>query len=160
VVHKRTETENKTKHEWAPQPVKIQGRKRKKTMAESVKNVFLNFTSEKMLHENDRKDGKGSVINVSIPVAQSKTGFGSFAVNPGQVLAATKKDGSIVDGYKSILLGQPDKTRKVSIATKVTKAGKVSYENIDMTNEQIVAEVAAARKAYRAAQATEPATEE
>lgn len=119
------------------------------------KNLFLNFTSEAMLHTNDKKDGSGSVVNVSIPVATSSTGYGSFAVNPGQVLPAVKQDGTVVDGYKSILLGAAEKTRKVSIAVK--KGKKTVYETIDMTNEAIVNSVQEARKAYRAAQATESA---
>lgn len=118
-------------------------------------NVFMNFVNEAMLHTNAKKDGSGEVVNVSIPCAESKTGYGSFPVNPGQVLDARLKDGSTKDGYKSILLGAADKTRKVSIATKVTKAGKATYGTIEMTNQQIIDSVNAARKAYVAAQATE-----
>ena len=122
-----------------------------------AKNVFLNFVNEAMLHTNAKKDGSGEVVNVSIPCVESKTGYGSFAVNPGQVLDARLKDGSTKDGYKSILLGAPDKVRKVSICTKMTKAGKATYETIELTNQAIADAVSAARKAYVAAQATETA---
>lgn len=117
---------------------------------EKANNLFLNWTPEAMLHENAKKDGTGSVINVSIHVAQSKTGLGSFAVNPKQVLAQTKRDGSEAAGYKAIVLGQPTGKRQVSICTKAGK--KPVYSTIEMTNEEIVASVAAARKEYREAQ--------
>ena len=111
-------------------------------------NVFMNYTSEAMLHTNKTAEGK-EFVNVSIPCKASKTGYASFAVNCGQVLPAKKKDGTIVDGYKSILLGDADKTRKVSVATN--KKG-TNYKTIEMTNSAIIAEVAEARKAYRASQ--------
>lgn len=76
---------------------------------------FINFISEKMLHVNKTSDGK-EFVNVSFPCSESKTGYASFGVNLGQVLNATKRDGTIVEGYKSILLGDAEKTRKVSIA--------------------------------------------
>ena len=120
------------------------------------KNIFANFVSEAMLHTNTTADGK-EFVNVSIPCSKSSTGYASFAVNVGQVLDATKKDGTVVPGYKSILLGAADKTRKVSVATGKKK---ITYKTIDMTNEEIVAEITASRKAYRAAQATEAAVEQ
>lgn len=110
-------------------------------------NLFLNYVSEKLIHANQTEDGSREFANVSIPVEGSKSGYGSFAVNKGQILDATKKDGTVVPGMKNILLGAPEKTRKVSI-----QKGK-SYKTIEMTNQEIVDAVAASRKAYRAAQA-------
>ena len=124
-----------------------------------AKNLFMNFTSEAMLHKNQTADGK-EFYNVSIPCSQSSTGYASFAVNVGQVLDATKKDGTVVPGYKSILLGAADKSRKVSVATGKKK---ISYKRIEMTNKEIVDSVNASRKAYRAANAAvaeEPALEQ
>ena len=111
-------------------------------------NLFLNYVSDKLIHANTTEDGSREFANVSIPVEGSKSGYGSFAVNKGQILDATKKDGSVVPGMKNILLGAADKTRKVSIQT-----GKKSFKTVEMTNQQIVDAVAASRKAYRAAQA-------
>lgn len=111
-------------------------------------NAFINFVSEKMLHGNQTAEGK-QFVNVSFGCAQSKTGIASFAVNVGQVLNATKKDGTVVDGYKSILLGDADKTRKVSVATN--KKG-TNYKTIEMTNGQIAEAFKASRTAYRQAQ--------
>lgn len=119
-----------------------------------AKNIFMNFANEAMLHANQTAEGK-SFTNVSIPCSKSATGYASFAVNDGQVLPATKKDGTVVDGYKSILMGSADKTRNVSVAVK--KGRKTVYETISMTNQEIVDCVNAARKAYRASQATETA---
>ena len=110
-------------------------------------NIFLNYVSEKLIHSNQTEDGSRQFANVSIPVEGSDNGYGSFAVNLGQVLNATKKDGSVVAGMKNILLGEADKVRKVSIQ----KGGQ--YETVDMTNAEIRDAVAASRKAYRAATA-------
>ena len=111
---------------------------------------FINFISEKMLHVNKTTDGK-EFVNVSFPCAQSKTGYASFGVNMGQVLDAKKKDGTVVSGYKSILLGDAEKTRKVSVATN--KKG-TSFKNIELTNAQIAAEFEESRKAYKIATTT------
>ena len=111
---------------------------------------FINFISEKMLHVNKTADGK-EFVNVSFPCAESKTGYAAFAVNMGQVLDAKKHDGTVVAGYKSILLGDAEKTRKVSVATN--KKG-TSYKNIEMTNAAIADAFEESRKAYKAAAAT------
>lgn len=108
---------------------------------------FINFISEKMLHVNKTADGK-EFVNVSFPCAQSKTGYASFGVNMGQVLDAKKKDGTVVAGYKSVLLGDAEKTRKVSVATN--KKG-TSFKNIEMTNAAIADSYEASRKAYKEA---------
>lgn len=115
-----------------------------------MNNTFINFVSAKLLHTNKANNGR-EFVNVSIPVEASKTGYGSFAVNPGQVMNSTKKDGSLVDGYKNILLGAADKQRQVSICTKTaTKKSPAQYSTIAMTNGEIAEAVAASRKAYRA----------
>lgn len=108
---------------------------------------FINFISEKMLHTNRTADGK-EFVNVSFPCAESKTGYASFGVNLGQVLDAKKKDGTVVAGYKSVLLGDDEKTRKVSVATN--KKG-TSFKNIEMTNAAIADSYEASRKAYKEA---------
>ena len=110
------------------------------------KNSWLNYVSEKMIHQNQTAEGK-EFANISIACPNSKTGLATIAVNLGQILDSTKKDGSVVDGMKNVLLGAPEKTRKVSIL----KGGQ--YETVEMTNAQIVKAVAESRKAYRAAEA-------
>lgn len=117
-------------------------------MAKKV-NAWMNYTSEKMIHINKTGEGK-EFANISIPCPQSKTGLATIAVNLGQVVQATKKDGTPVEGMKNILLGAPEKSRKVSIATN--KKG-TNYKSVEMTNADIAAMVAEERKAYRAAQA-------
>lgn len=112
-------------------------------------NLFLNYVSEKLIHTNQTSDGSRQFANVSIPVANSDNGYGSFAVNIGQVLQATKKDGTVVSGMKNILLGDPAKTRKMSVLV----GG--AYESVEMTNQQIADAVAESRKAYRAANEAE-----
>lgn len=111
---------------------------------------FINFISEKMLHVNKTADGK-EFVNVSFPCSESKTGYASFGVNLGQVLDAKKHDGTVVAGYKSVLLGDAEKTRKVSVATN--KKG-TNFKNIEMTNAAIADAFEESRKAYKAAAAT------
>ena len=111
---------------------------------------FINFISEKMLHTNRTADGK-EFVNVSFPCSESKTGYASFGVNLGQVLDAKKHDGTVVAGYKSVLLGDAEKTRKVSVATN--KKG-TNFKNIEMTNAAIADAFEESRKAYKAAAAT------
>lgn len=111
-------------------------------------NAWLNYTSDKMIHVNETAEGK-KFANISVSCPQSKTGIATLAVNLGQVIDSTRKDGTVVDGYKNILLGEADKTRKVSVATN--KKG-TNYKQIEMTNGEISKMVAEARKEYRAAQ--------
>lgn len=119
-------------------------------------NAWMNYVSEKMIHINKTAEGK-EFANISIACPQSKTGLATIAVNLGQVIDATKKDGSIVEGMKNILLGDPEKTRKVSIATN--KKG-TNYKTVEMSNADIAAMVLAERKAYRASKAEAPAEAE
>lgn len=114
----------------------------------NTNNTWVNFVSEKMIHINRTADGK-EFANISIACPKSKTGLGTIAVNLGQVIDATKKDGTVIEGMKNILLGAPEKTRKVSVATN--KKG-TAYKNIEMANKDIAEMILAERKAYRAAQ--------
>ena len=114
-----------------------------------MNNLFINFISEKLIHINTSSAGK-EFANVSFPCQESKTGYASFSVSMGQILNATKRDGSIVDGFKSILLGKADGTRKVSIATN--KKGS-NYTNIELTNAAIADMFNTARATYRAQRA-------
>lgn len=112
------------------------------------KNAWMNYISEKMVHINKTADGK-EFANISIACPKSKTGLATIAVNLGQVIDATKKDGSVVEGMKNVLLGDPAKSRKVSIATN--KKG-TNFKTVEMTNQEIAEMVLAERQAYRAAQ--------
>lgn len=116
----------------------------------AAKNLFINFVNDALIHINTRQDGK-EFANISIPCDQSKTGYGSFSVNMGQLLDATKRDGTTVDGYHSILLGKPDQKKKLSIAT--TKKGD-KWKNIEVTVQEIADMFNNAREAYRAQSAT------
>jgi hypothetical protein len=101
-----------------------------------MKNLFLNYVNEKYLHKNKTttKTGKTrTFINVSIPWPQSVNGLASFGVNVPQVYDSNTA------GYKSILLGAPEKTQRLSIFNGV------GFETISVTNAEIVAEVKAAR---------------
>ena len=121
------------------------------------KNVFLNWVSEKMIHINQTAEGR-QFASISFPCDKSATGYTTMGVNMGQMLPATKKDKTVVKGYKNVLLGKPDAERTVSICTKAAKGrAKAKYENVKMTNQAIADAVAADRAAYRQAQATQNA---
>ena len=119
-----------------------------------AKNLFINFVHEALIHVNTRQDGK-QFANISVPCQESKTGYASFAINMGQLLPATKRDGSEVAGYKSILLGNPEQTKKLSVATN--KKG-TSWKDITVTVQEIADMFNSAREAYRA-QSTASAAE-
>lgn len=119
-------------------------------MAESKKSVWLNYVSEKMVHVNKRESDGKEFANISIACPQSKTGLATIAVNLGQVINSTRKDGTVVEGYKNILLGKPERELTVSVATN--KKG-TNYKNIKLTAEQVANQYAEERKAYRKAQA-------
>ena len=61
-------------------------------MAAKKTNAWLNYVSEKMIHINKTGEGK-EFANISIACPQSKTGLATIAVNLGQVIDSTKKDG-------------------------------------------------------------------
>ena len=115
------------------------------------KNLFINFVHEALIHVNKTADGK-EFANISIPCDQSKTGYASFAVNMGQLFPATKRDGSVVDGYKSILLGKPEHQKKLSVATN--KKG-TNWKDIPVTVQQLKDMFEKSREAYKAANAGE-----
>ena len=109
-------------------------------------NLFLNNVNEKMLHS--QQGAKGEFYNVSFGCDKSASGLATVSVNKGQVLTATRKDGSTIDGYKSVLLGKPETKRLVSV-----QQADGTYASVEMTNAEIEAAYAAARAAYRAAKA-------
>lgn len=117
--------------------------------------IFMNYVSRNLVHAQtttDKKGDKRTFYNVSVPVADSANGYGSFSVNAGQVFASTKRDGTEISGLCSILLGAPEKTRKVSIACRKTKRSKITYTDVEMTNQAILDAWIASRKNYREAQ--------
>ena len=119
--------------------------KSKKTVAttETVKNTWINRVSEKLIHEQTSSTGK-AFKSISIPMAD---GYGSIAVNEGQVFAAKNRTtGEVVDGYYNVLLGAPEKERNISVPN-----GK-GFKSQKMTNKEIADLVDADRKAYKAAQ--------
>ena len=126
-------------------------------MANTKNNgLFINFISDKMLHKQTNKADGREFYSVSVACPSSESRFGTIAVTVGQVFAATKNHGTeTVDGYKNILLGAPEKMRKVSI-----KLADGSYTTVEMSNKDILDAFNAEREAYKAAQpapAEEPA---
>ncbi len=71
-----------------------------------------------------------------------------------QLLPAKKKDGTVVNGKYSILLGKPEKEKAVSIATNNAKdKAKRTYASVKLTNAQIAEYISTARNAYSEANA-------
>lgn len=126
-------------------------------MANTKNNgLFINFISDKMLHKQVNKSDGREFYSVSVACPNSESKFGTIAVTVGQVFNATKNHGTeTVDGYKNVLLGAPEKMRKVSI-----KLADGSYSTIEMSNQDILNAFNTEREAYKAAQpapAEEPA---
>lgn len=119
----------------------------------NTKNVFINWVSRNLIHEAHKEDK--TFYNISIPYAESKNGYANLSVSAGQVLAATKRDGTVNNSFASILLGAPDKVRQLSICSKITKTGKKTYAKIEMTNAEIAEAYEASRKAYKESQTAE-----
>lgn len=115
-------------------------------------NLFINFVSEKMLHrQTNKKDGR-EFYSVSVSCAESTNGYGTFPITIKQLFDSTKNKGTeVVAGFKNILLGIPDKVRKVSVQTGVDEEGKAVYSDIEMSNKQIFDAFEAEREAYKAA---------
>lgn len=108
-------------------------------------STFINFVSEKLIHtQKNHEDGR-IFYSISIPCSQSKTCYGTIAVSEKQILPATRRDGTVVPGFKNVLLGDPDRTRKLSIAKT-----KKTYVTVDMPNHPFAAMFDQAREAYRA----------
>lgn len=118
-------------------------------MAEK-KNIFMNWVSKRMVHASKNTKGE-TFYNVSFPYAESATGFASVSVSAGQVLKATKKDGTENANFASILLGAPDKEREVSVCTD---AANKDYKRVKMTNAEIADAYEASRKAYKESRET------
>lgn len=105
-------------------------------------NVFLNWINRKLIHAATKDDK--TFYNVSIPMKDSTTGYGSLSVNAGQIMTSTTKDGNANDNYVNILLGKPEGVRKISI-----KRADGSYATRSLTNMEIAKLVEENRSAYR-----------
>ena len=123
----------------------------------NTNSTFINHYPAGMIHFNTATDKDGNerqFANVSFNCPESKSGYGTFSVNMGQLLPATKKDGTVVDGRYSILLGDAEKTRRVSIATnKAKNKNQRKYASILLTNAQIAEYISTARAEYAESQA-------
>lgn len=120
-------------------------------------NTFVNYVTSTAIHDRTAtgKDGKAHAFkNVSLPLKKSLSGFASIAVNPGQIIASTKKDGTVVDGRVNVMLGKPDATRKVSIAIAKREDDSYEYSTVEMTNEALATAVNEARNEYKTSKAT------
>ena len=125
-------------------------------MANSKTNgLFINFISEKMLHVQTNKTDGRQFYSVSVTCPASASGFGTIAVTTGQIFNATKNFGKTeVAGFKNVLLGAPEKLRKVSI-----KLADGSYSTVEMSNQAILDAFEAERKAYKDAHPVEAVPE-
>lgn len=118
-------------------------------MANKTNGLFINFLSDKMVHLQTNKSDGRQFYSISITCPSSVSGFGTIAVTAGQVFDATKDHGTkVVAGYKNILLGAPEKMRKVSI-----KLADGTYATVEMSNQAILDAFEAERIAYKAAHA-------
>ena len=91
-------------------------------------NIFVNFVKNTNIYDKKTADGKRTFKTVSLPCAESVSGWASLSVNNGQVYA------SKTEGYSNILIGAPDKQIKLSIfdGTGYTTITKTAQEVADM----------------------------
>jgi len=108
-----------------------------------VQNIFVNGVSGKLITARTKNGSEKTFKSVSLP------GIGNIAVNDKQVMAAKRKDGTIVEGMYNILLGKPGSTKTVSVGSK-----EAGYHDEKLAVEAIATAWAESRKAYRAAQET------
>lgn len=110
-------------------------------MAEvTQKNVWMNGVSAKMIHNS--KDG--TFYNVSFDYPASETGVASVSVRKGQVKDATRKDKTIIEGKKNVLLGAPGTKRKISVKQNG------DWVQVEVTVEDILKSFTDGRDAYNA----------
>lgn len=111
--------------------------------------LFLNYVSEKMLRERTRESDGAKFFSVgfAVPETVSVGGKANFTVNVKQVYTATKKDGTVKDGFKNVLLGQAESKHKVSV-----KGADGAWTETEMTSAEILKYYEDDRAAYRAAQ--------
>ena len=112
-------------------------------MADTVKNIWLNYVAIAMTHKVTA-NGK-DFTNVSFDCTESANGIATVSVNNEQIKASTNKDGAEVAGYVNVLLGAPGSKRKVSVLQ-----ADGSYGKVEMTVEQIQEYFTAGREAFRA----------
>ena len=118
------------------------------------KNIWLNYVSNSMIHDQAKNnDPSRTFKSVTINFPESKSGLATIGVNDGQVKDSTKKNGAPVEGFSNILLGDADKIREVSIATKVDKNGHgTAFKTVQKTNGEIGKIFEEERAKYREAQ--------
>lgn len=113
----------------------------------AAKTVFLSWVPEKLIHVNTAGDGR-QFASVRFHCDKSANGFASVGASLNQLLPAIRKDTGVVDGYKHVLLGDPDRERIVSICAKAAKgSAKAEYKQVTMTNQEIADAVKTAAKA-------------
>jgi hypothetical protein len=109
-------------------------------------DVWLDYIPENDICISKTAEGK-EYANVVINFFLSKTGMTVLVVNPEQVIDVTRKDGSIVEGYKNVLLGAEDETRKISVSYLGSiRDGLPHSRKLLMTNSDIAKAVTEAHK--------------
>lgn len=104
--------------------------------------AFLNFVNDSLIHSHKTHDGKRTLINVSVPCSASESGYGTITVSEKQLLPAKNHKGVVKEGYHSVILGNPEKQRRVSVKQNG------SFADMLLTNAEIKAAFDNARNAY------------
>ena len=115
-----------------------------------TKPAYLNnVNTAKCVHYADKADGIGRVANIGIPWPDSLNGWGSVTVSENQVKPSTKKnDGSEIQGYSDVFLGQRDKAVQLSIKTGPGNTLD-DYTKIDMTAGELADYYKSQKEAYK-----------
>ena len=115
--------------------------------------VFFDGISDRVLHKRAKHDDGTKFYSIAISgIDDAPNGIGYFTLPEGLVIPSRRRDGTVVEGYHNLVLGNPDHVMKVSYAVK---AGK--YDTVSMTVAQIKEALEADRGANSVANSTEPA---
>lgn len=100
---------------------------------------FIPAVSSKLI----KKTKNANYVTVGVPNPVAGSDWGRVVIRTTQATDVIKKDGSVVNGVKNIVLGKDDKERTVSIATDK------GYKKIKLTNREIAELWKANRAAYK-----------
>ena len=121
----------------------------------TIRNAWINWVNTGLVRTAYNKKTERTFKSISSPYANSQNGFIVISVSNNQTFASKHRNGMENQSYVDVLLGKPDKLRKVSICTKapVKDVCQGEYKDVYITNAEIAESFNASRKAYKTAKA-------
>lgn len=95
---------------------------------------------------NERKNSKGKPFySVYFSCDAIGGNYGTVTISKNQRFFATRRNGSRINGFSNLLLGEPDRMRKVTFKTP-----DGTWDSITLSVKQIVDSIEDERKEYQA----------